>query len=618
MVPAGSPDEEARTPPGPGGGLEGARTTVEERQALLAAFTDDDDGEAGGGLGMLSALEGAFPEGGAVIPTLDRFLLDGDAPVSSGYDMPAAAPPSARPVAEAAAAEAETFPAAPAPVARTVETGEPDEPEVDPAAMAGLYEALGDALDSLGIEDDHPIRDGMPVPPPPVHVVEGDEDPWSQLEPPAEASADPTAEWPAVAVGLGRMADDLWLVPGADARLRVCIPTSLRRALDPREPMDTRRGLLMGRVALARDQHDRPRIDVTVLAAVPLADGLDGPGRHQEARQVLQGLLKTGSHHPGTALVPVGTYVIRPGGGLVRDDGGLHEALMPHPWQTCLVVDDVRAEAALLQRVLGRMPRVPARGEPVFDPATGGLIRGARKPWHRVAARGISEAFAPTDRRLGAGIAVAGLLAALWIHRPQTFAIERAGEAPVLTWAAREEPLALYGCLRADCRTGDRRRLGMVPAGANHMRLPRPLLGQDPPTTRVWYRLAALDPDGQPKTWSRAVPVDWPAKGAFKPVEGMMELSLDRQTLSLGLRHPEPQLDGLWVLRENLGPGGGMEHLGGGRRIKSGQSLQDHVGADGIYRYLILPQDRQGVLGQPWDTAAVGLRARPPWDAWGR
>ncbi|MBM3258845.1 MAG: hypothetical protein FJY99_03760 [Candidatus Sericytochromatia bacterium] len=617
MVPAGSPDEEARTPPGPGGGLEGARTTVEERQALLAAFTDDAEGEGEGGLGMLSALEGAFPEGGAVIPTLDRFLLDGDAPASSGYDMPAAESPTAPPATKPSAPEGETLPAAVVPMVRDGEAAE-SEHDVDPGAMAGIYEALGDALDSLGIEDDHPIRDGMPVPPPVVHVVEGDDDPWAQLEGMAEPEANPTADWPALPVGLGRMADDLWLVPGADARLRVGIPTSLRRALDPREAVDTRRGLLMGRVALARDQHDRPRIDVTVLAAVPLADGHDGPGRHHEAQQVLQGLLKTGSHHLGTALVPVGTYVIRPGGGLVRDDGGLHEALMPHPWQTCLVVDDVRAEAALLQRVLGRMPRVPARGEPVFDPATGGLIRGARKPWHRVAARGISEALAPTDRRLGAGIALAGLLAALWIHRPQTFAVHLEGQAPVLTWAAREEPLALYGCLRADCRTGDRRRLGMVQAGADHMRLPRPLLGQDPPTTRVWYRLAALDPDGQPTTWSRALPVDWPAKGAFRPVEGMMELSLNRQTLSLSLRHPEPQLDGLWVLRENLGPGGGTERPGEGRRIKPGQSMQDHVGADGIYRYLLLPQDRQGVLGQPWDTAAVGLRARPPWDAWGR
>ncbi|MEB3237987.1 MAG: hypothetical protein VKO64_10225 [Candidatus Sericytochromatia bacterium] len=627
MVPAGSPDEEARTPPGPGGGLEGARTTVEERQALLAAFTDEPGEGEGGGLGLLSALEGAFPEGGAAIPTLDRFLLDGEAPARSSEDFTSPEPqaataatvasPQASPMTDAAPPAAAHVPDSPGNVGAV--TVEEAPPEADLSAMAGLYEALGDALDSLGIEDDHPIREGIPEPPTPVFVGEGD-DPWSELESPAEPEVDPTIDWPALPVGMGRMADDLWMIPGGDASLRVCMPTAVRRALDPREPVETRRGLLMGRVSPARDLHGSPRVDVTILAAVPLTDGTDGPGLRQEARRVLQGLLQTGAQHPGTALVPVGTYVMRPGGGLVRDDGGLHEALMPHAWQTCLVVDDVKAEAVLLQRTVGRMPRTPTRGEPVFDPATGGLIRGARRPWHRAVSRSVRDFMAPADRRQGAALALVALLTTLWIHRPQTFALALVGSTPVLTWTSREEPLALYGCLRPECRSGDRRRLGMVPPGADHLPLPKPLLGKDPPSSRVWYRLAELDRDGQPVAWSRALPFDWPAEKAFKSVEGEMELSLDRQTLSLGLRNPEPHLAGIWVIRENLGPGGEHVRLGEGRRLRLrlGQPLQDHVAADGIYRYLMLPQDRLGVLGQPWDTAAVGLRARPPWDAWGR
>lgn len=621
MVPAGSSHDAAGpSSPESGGGLEAARTTAEERKALLAAFTDEEarGTDIEGGLGLLSSLEDAFPEGGAAIPALSRFVLDGEGLATDESPAPAQAstPTSALPPSPIQDRVDTPFSEAPPP--RSVATDEPDDGS-SVADLAGLYETLGEALDTLGIGDEHPIREGLPTSSP-LDPDTLEDDSWATLEAPDAPETDPTTHWPLAPVGLGRMADDLWLVPGSDARLRLCMPTSLRRSLDPRPPVVTRRGLLLGRVALAGDTHGRRRIDVTILAAVPLADEGDRPpGDHTEARRVMQGLLHTGTHHPGTAMVPVGTYVLRPGGGLVREDGGLHDALMPHLWQTCLVVDDVGAEAVMFRRPsVGRMPRRPGRSEPIFDPATGGLIKGARKPWPRIIARGFTEVLAPVDRRTGVILALLGWLALLWMERPGTFALRREGTDPLLRWEARQEALALYACTRAECRPGDRRRLHMIPAGTDRMALPRPRLGADPPTTRLWYRLAALDPDGQPLHWSRAVAVDWPGTGAFRPIQGTLRLSLDRQTISLGQRRPDPDVHGLWVLREALDPPGPTVLLGGERRLDARRSLQDHVETEGIYRYLILPQDRHGLLGQPWDTAAVGLRARPPWDAWGR
>ena len=638
MAPAGPPQDEARPGPSPvpGVGLEGARTTAEERQAILAAFSEDEPAE---GLGMLSALEGAFPEGGANIPSLSRFLLDGEAPSGDfsldddpGPAMPPARGPSIPEPDLAVDAQPEPLPETPSllpdpePPAPS-QLLDDDEPDLLTAALAagedepdlsGIYAALGNALDTLGVEDGHPIREGMPEP----VVMRAEElEPWSDEDLAAAAitlpERDPSDSWPTLPVGRGRIADDLWLCPGSDTRLRILMPASLRRHLDPRPPSGVRLGLLMGRMVVARDPDGRQHIDVTVGAAVPLEADLDSAANLiAEARQLLDGLLRSGAQEPGTAWVPVGTYHIRTDGGLTRLDKGLHEALMPHGWQICLLFDEQRSEACLLTRVLGRMPRKPSKGSPIFDPATGGLIRGSREAGPAQWLARVPDMLAPTDVRAGLVIGLGGLVAAAWMARPETFALSLVDEPPGLRWSATDGRMALYACMGPDFRADARRRLKVLAADLGRMDLPRAVLPPDHPSTRIWYRLARLDQDGLPHEWSRAVPYTWRADRPFAAPLVEMHLSLNSETISVGLRRPDPSLSGLWILREGPLPGKDTELLTG-RRHDGRVSLQDHVDEEGIYRYLVLPQDRMGLLGRPWDTAAVGMRRRPPWDAWG-